>query len=123
MVVAVSRARVVQVPTDQIIDVFAVRHLWMAARGAVPVACIMGLAGVGRSAIFGMRLVDRDRALVDVVAVCMVQVTIMKIILVIAMGHRSVRTVLAVRMGVLRVHGMRTGSSRFGGHLKLLTAA
>jgi hypothetical protein len=60
--------RVVQVVTDEIIDMVAVRHLLMAAIGAVVVPVIVVVAGVIRRAVGRVAFADRYRVALDAVA-------------------------------------------------------
>ena len=79
MVVTVISVRMMQVIADEIIDVVAVRHLLMAAIGAVLVLRSMTLAGVLRGAAIGIAAIYFHRRLVDVIAVLHVHVSLVEI--------------------------------------------
>ena len=101
MIVAVPAVRVVQVIADEVVDVVAVRHGLVAAAGAVHVAGRVARARVARRAARGVRHVDRDRALVDVAAVGRVQVTVVKVVDVIAVADGDVTATVTVLVLVL----------------------
>ena len=105
--------RVVQVSVDQVVDVVAVRHSFVSTAPAVHMPGLMAGAPVlGRTAI-GVAVGYFDHVLMHVVAVGMVQVSIVKVIDVVAMadgGVSAARPVFMVVMGVLRI-----GASGHGG--------
>ena len=77
MIVAVCTMRIVEMPTYQVIDMISMRHLWMAAVGAVVVCVIVPLALVVGGAAVRVRVTDRDGMLVDMTVMDMMQVPIM----------------------------------------------
>lgn len=100
MVVAVAVVRVVQATVDEIVDVIAVWNGLVAAAGAMDVT---GANGVRRAA-HRVGGVDRNRVLVDVITVHVMQMTVMQIIDVALMAHSRVsasRTMLVRMVGVV----------------------
>jgi hypothetical protein len=73
----------VQVPTNQVVDVIAVGDRFMAASGTVFVRHVVGATGVGRGARRGVRPVHGDRAFVDMTIVAVMQVPIVQVVLMI----------------------------------------
>ncbi|MDB5785387.1 MAG: hypothetical protein JWQ50_5302 [Caballeronia mineralivorans] len=101
MVVAVIAVRMVQVAVDEIVDVIPVRHRFMAAPWSVNVARLVTAAA--RRAfvrIFGAHF---ELMLVYMIAVRMMQMTVMQIINVIVVLDRSMSTVRAMLVVVLSV--------------------
>jgi hypothetical protein len=80
VIVAVAIVRVVQVVVDEVVDVIAVRHLCVAARRSMHVPGLVPRAHVAGRAALGMRRIDRDRALVHVIAVRVMQVAIVQVV-------------------------------------------
>ena len=105
MVVAVVTVRMVQMAIDEVIDVVAMRHGFVAAAGAVDVSGFVAAAVVvGRA---GVRVggADGDAVFIDVVAVRVVQVAVVQVINVAFVfdgGVAAVRAVLVRVVGVLR---------------------
>jgi hypothetical protein len=98
VIIAMIAVRMVQVAIDKIIDVVAVRHLWMSAVRAVGVRAVdlrRAFCGIGR--------VDRDHMFIDVIAVHMMQMAVMKIVDMIVMANCGVSATRAVLMGVVGV--------------------
>jgi hypothetical protein len=107
VVVAVIAVRMMQVPVDEIVDVVAVRHRLVPAAGAVLVARLMPLAPVlGRAAV-GVLGRDLDDVLVDVVAVRMVQVSVVQVVDVIAVADGGVPAAWAMLVGMIGVMRLR----------------
>jgi hypothetical protein len=88
--------RMVQVAVDQIIDVVAMRHLWMSAVRTVSV-CAVDL----RRALRGIGRVDGDHMFIDVIFVHMMQMAVVKIVDMISMVDRGVPTTRTVLVGVI----------------------
>ena len=109
MVVAVAVVLVMQVAIDQIIDVVAVWHRWMAAAGSVYVLGVVALAGMPAGAAIGIGTGDRQRVFLDLA--CggrVVQVTIMQIVDMPFMDDALVaalRAVFVIVIGVCVCHG------------------
>jgi len=92
--------RMVQVAVDQIVDVIAVRHGFMAASRPVHVVGSMAGALVVRGAAIGVSLRNFDDVLIDVVAMRMLQVTVLQIIDVVAVVDGRVPALGAVLMSL-----------------------
>lgn len=80
VVVAVRAVRVVEVAVDQVVHVVAVRHGFVAAARPVPVAAVVGAAGVVGRAVGRVRAPDGEDVLVDVVAVGVVQAAVVEVV-------------------------------------------
>lgn len=98
MIVAVAAARVVQVSGDEVVDVIAVRHRFVAAARTVGVSRVVRATCMGRSTRRRIRRVDVDRALVDVTIVAAVQVAVVEVVLMVAVCDRLVAAAGAVLM-------------------------
>ena len=111
--------RVMQVAIDQIIDVVAVRHRFVAAARAVPMALGVALATVLRRAGSRVRGTDGQHVLLDVAATGVVQVAIVQVIDVPFVNNAGVAAVRPVdvigRMGAAVVLGCASRGIR-GGH-------
>ena len=103
MVVAVVAVGVVEVALDEVVGVVAVRDGRVFAALAVDVTCVMATAGVVGRARRGVRGVDGDDVLVDVVAVGMVQVPVVQVVDVTFVGDRDVPAAGSVVVGMARV--------------------
>lgn len=101
MVVAVVLVRVVQVVPDQKVDVVAVRDVRVAAALTVHVSVVVGVAAVLRRAGGGVLRVDLEHVLVHMVAVGMVEMTVMQVVHVAIVLHCDVAAVRAVLVRVL----------------------
>ncbi|WP_181155189.1 hypothetical protein [Burkholderia multivorans] len=104
VVVAVITMRMMKTAVDEIVDVVAVRYSLMPAIGAVYMAGLMA-AAVGRTLIriFGA---DFDLMFVYVVAVRMMQVTIVEIVHVVTMldcGVTATRAMLMFMVSMMRL--------------------
>ncbi len=104
VVVAVTVVDVVKVTVDQVVDVVAVRHGRVAAVRAVHVIGRMPAARVVWRAPGRVRGTDRDRALVDVIAVDSVEMAIVKVVHVAVVLDTSVAAVRAVDVVVVGVN-------------------
>ena len=105
MVVAVVAVRVVQVAIDEVIDVVAMRHRFVAAAGAMHVAGFVAVAVVVRGADVRVGGADGDAVFIDVVAVRVVQVAVVQVINVAFVfdgGVTAIRAVLVFVVGVVR---------------------
>ena len=80
MVVAVVAVRMVQVAVDEIVDMIAVRNLRVATIRAVDVPRLMAAALVMGRAFIGVRRSHRQHALINMVAMVMMQVTVVQVI-------------------------------------------
>jgi hypothetical protein len=84
VLVAVLAVRMMQVVAHQVVDVVAMRHSLMAAAIAMGVFGLVALTVVLGRAVVRVRGVHRDDVLVDVVAVGMVEVSLVQVIDVVA---------------------------------------
>jgi hypothetical protein len=116
VVIAVIAVRMVQVAIDEIIDVVPMRHGFVTARRAVNVARLMAATVVIRSALVGIFRIDRERMLVDVIAVHVMQMAVVQIVDMIVVLDRRMPTVRAVLMVVVGVMRFAAG----GAHAVLL---
>jgi len=98
MIVAVVVVRVVQVPADEIVGVVAVRNRLVAAIRAVSVSLIVPGTTVRWGALRWIRSIHFDAALVDVIAVNLMQVPVMQVVAVVAMVNALVSTAGLVNM-------------------------
>lgn len=96
MIVAVAPVHVMEMPGDEVVDVIAVRYRRVAAVRAVHVITVVTLAGMVGCTCRRIRGVDRDRALVHVVAMRLVEVPVVKIVDVVEVLHSGVTTAGAV---------------------------
>lgn len=113
VVVAVVAAGVVELARDQVIDVVAVGDGFVTTAGPVLVARVVTGAVAARRAPSGIRGVDGDAALVDVVAMRTMQVPFVEIADVTVMLHRGVATVGPVNVLVVVVLIAGHGLTRF----------
>jgi hypothetical protein len=120
MVVAMITMRMMQVAVDDIVDMIAVRYRFVSASRPVHMDCIMGAAAVVRRTLIRILRADLEPVLVYMIAMRMMQVTIMQVIDMIAMpdgGVPAVRAVLMVVVGMMRfVAGAHTEAPRFIWH-------
>lgn len=86
MIVAVIAVHVVQVPADEIVGVVAVGNRFVPAIGAVSVPLVVPATAVRGRALGWIRGIDGEAALVDVVAMNMVQMSIVQVVAVVAMA-------------------------------------
>ena len=89
MVVAVIAVRMVQVAADQVVDVLAVWHRFVAAIRPVLVGAVVLGALMALSAIGGVDVRDRDRVALDPTLAVVVQLAVMEMIDVIAVADRG----------------------------------
>ncbi|MBX3304018.1 MAG: hypothetical protein KF693_17540 [Nitrospira sp.] len=96
----------VQMTAYQIIDMVAVRHGFVAAAGSVAVTGIVAAAGVGRRAGSGVLTGDVESMLIDMVAMRVMQVSVVEIIRVAFMKNRPMAAAGGVPMGMLVMNRM-----------------
>jgi hypothetical protein len=117
VVIAMVPVGMMEVAIDQVIDVIAVRYGFVPASRAVDVARVMGAAIVVRRTLIRVFCADLERVFVDVIAMRMVQMSIMQVIDVVAMpdgGMSAVCTMLVIVMGMVRfVAGAHAYAPRF----------
>lgn len=90
--------RMVEVATDKVVHVVAVWHGLMPAAGAVLVPGVMTRASVSGRALRGVGRADLDHMLVDMIAVRLMQVTVVQVVHVIAVLDRDMTAASAVYM-------------------------
>ncbi|WP_020146750.1 hypothetical protein [Thioalkalivibrio sp. ALJ15] len=103
MVVAVVTMGVMQVAVYQVVHVVPVRNGLVAAAGTVHVIRVVTLALMVRGAVIGVRFAHLDDMLVNMVAMRMVEMTIMQVIHVSVVLHRGVSAAGSVFMIVIRM--------------------
>jgi hypothetical protein len=102
--------RVVQAAADEVIDVVAVRHGFVAAAGPVD----MLVANDSQGARDGIGVGDLDDVLIDVIAVHGVEVAVVEVVDVAAVLDGQVAAAVAMDMRVgfvnlVALHGTETG--------------
>jgi len=105
MVVAVVTVRMVQMAIDEVIDVVAMRHRFVAAAVAVHVAGFVAVAVMVGGADVRVGGADGDGVFIDVVAVRVVQVAVVQVInvaFVLDGGVAAACAVLVFVIGVVR---------------------
>lgn len=90
VVVAVIAVGMMQLALDQIIDMIAVRDRFMTTAGSMNMLCLMARMAERRRAAIWVLGVHLDRVLFDDVALLMVQMTVVKVVNVIAVLDRGV---------------------------------
>ncbi len=113
VVIAVIAMWMVQMAVDEVVDMIAVRHRFVAAARSMDVTRFMSRASVVGRAAVRIRLADLNDMFVYMVAVGMMQVAVMQIVDMIAMADRRMATTGAVLMVV--VFMMREGTVRHFG--------
>lgn len=96
MVIAVTIVGMMQMTGDDVVDVIAMRHGFMAAVLAVHVARFVSSAAVIRRTVCGVIAVDVEAMLVVVTIVGVMQVTVVQIIDVVVVLDSRVAAVAAV---------------------------
>jgi hypothetical protein len=106
VVVAVPAVRVVQVPVHEVVEVVPMGNRVVPAAGSVRMALGVAAARVRGSARAGVRLVDADRTLIDVVVVHAVQVTVVEVVGVASVSDRGMTAPGTVGVRVVGVNGV-----------------
>jgi hypothetical protein len=96
MVIAMAGMGMVQAAIDEVIDMIAMRHRFMATAGAVHMAAI-----VRAGAAIGVADADADDMFIDMVTMHMVQMAVVQIIDMAIMLHGGVAATGAVLVGVI----------------------
>src|SRR5258708_18478870 len=104
MIIAVIAMRMMEVAADEIVGVVAVRNGLMPAARAVGVALFVSRTAVRRGALRWMGRIDRDAALVDVIAMDAMHVTIVQIVAVVAVLNALVSAAGLMNVLVRGVH-------------------
>jgi hypothetical protein len=95
MIIAMITVRMVQPAVYEVIDMIAMRHLFM------PAARTMSMRAMDlRGAVHGICGIDRDDVFVHMILVHMVKVTIVKIVHMAVMANRGVPAIWAMAMRV-----------------------
>jgi hypothetical protein len=100
VIVAVGAMRMVQMAIHKVIDVIAMRHGFVAAVSTVSMRLLMGRTAVVRSAFLGIRRSHLDLMVVHMIAVSVMQVTIVKIVGVAIVFHGSVPAIWSMHVAV-----------------------
>lgn len=103
MIVTVVAVGMMEMAVNQIVDVVTVGHRFVSAAGTVAMAGLMPGAGVIRRAAIGVAIADLQHVLVNVIAVRMVKVSVVKVINVIAVANGGMSAVGAVHVIVIVV--------------------
>jgi len=106
--------RMMQVVAHEVIDMIAVRNRVMPAARSVLVPWLMAGAVMVRRAPFGIGVAHLEAMLVDMVAMGMMQMAVMRVIQMVAMADRGVPASRPMRMRVpdmRRFAAARHGSS------------
>lgn len=101
VIVAVAIVGVMKVAIDQVVDVIPMRHGLVTTAGSVDVRRIVAGTHVTAGASIRVGLVDRDHVLVDVVAVKVVEVPVMKVVRVSVVSQGRMPTLGSVDVGVV----------------------
>jgi hypothetical protein len=100
VVVAVVAVRVVQVAVDQVVDVVAVRHRFVAAAGSMHMTGLVATAPVARCAGGRVGGADLDHMFIDMAFVQVVQVAVVQVVDMVTVAYRDMATARAVHVVV-----------------------
>jgi hypothetical protein len=104
-----------QPPVDEVVDMVAMRHRFMAAPGTMDVTALMALMAVFRSAAVWIVLRHLDDVGLAVAAERSVKLTVMEIVYVVSMPDSDVAASWAVFVRMLRSsHGTPIFERSFG---------
>ena len=90
----------VQMAIDEVINMVAMRHGFVAAVGAVSMRRLMGGAGVSRRAFLGIRRGYLNLMVIHVVALSVMQVAMVKVIGVAVVFHSGVSAVWTMHVAL-----------------------
>lgn len=111
--VAVATVRMVEMPLHQVVDMVAVRDGFVTAAGTMQVPCVVTTARVRGRTVRGIRTTHRERVLVHVPVVRVVEMTVVEVVDVAVVLDGGVSARRAVDVIVLRVnlvaHGLSPG--------------
>ncbi len=96
MIIAMITVRMVQPAVYEVIDMVAMRHLFMSAAWTVSMRTVDL-----RGAVHGICGIDRDDMFVHMILVHMVKMTIVKIVHMAVMANRGVSAIRAMAMSVV----------------------
>ncbi len=97
-----------QMTVDDVVDVIAVRHAFVAAALAVLVIGSMGAARVALGAAGRVRIGNVEPVLVDVIAVHVVQMPVVQVVAMTAVAHAPMTAAHPMRVRVIRVRRATT---------------
>ncbi len=103
MIVAMVAVRMMQMPVDQIVDVVPVRHRLVPAPRTMNVPRLVSAALMFRRTRVRILRRNLDRVLIDMPVMHVMQMTVVKIVDMIAMLERRVPESGTVLMGVIGV--------------------
>jgi hypothetical protein len=95
MIIAMITVRMVQPAVYEVIDVIAMRHLFMSAAWTVSMRAVEL-----RGAVHGICGIDRDDMFVHMILVHMVKMTIVKVVHMAVVANRGVSAIRAMAMRV-----------------------
>lgn len=112
VVIAMVAVLVMKAPCNQIVDMVTMRHGFMAAVRAVDMAMIVANTVLDRTAAIGVVTIHFDDMFINVIAMGMMEVSIMQVVDMVAMldGHMAaagaVFMVVVIMMGKIAIaHG------------------
>ncbi|WP_166656260.1 hypothetical protein [Paraburkholderia sp. BL10I2N1] len=108
MIVTMISVRMMQVTVDEIVNVVAMWHRFVAAPGAMDVT--RRVAAAARRTLIGIVRAHFEPMLIYMIAVRVMQVTVMQVIDVIVMSDRRVAAIRTVLMVVMRMVWFVTGA-------------
>ena len=111
VIVAVLSVRVMQVAADEIVGMVAVRHRLMAAAGAVLMSGLVRFARVSRSAVRRVDPRNRQRVLIHVISVPVVQMAVVQVVHVPVVPDRGVPAAGAIYVRVPLMDRMKMAVS------------
>ena len=103
MIIAVLIVRVMEMPIDQIVDMIAVRHRFVAATGAMCMGLRMASAKVFGRAIFRIVACNSNYMFISVIPVLVMQMPVMQIIDMIIMHDTRMAALRPVWMSMIFV--------------------
>src|SRR5216684_8663589 len=101
--------RMMQVVSDAVVEVIAVRHRLVTAIGAMHMTGLMTAAAVVCRALVGIVVRHLDHVFVDMILVRVVQMPVMQVVDVAAMAHGGVAATRPMAMGMVGVAGVGAG--------------
>jgi hypothetical protein len=96
----------VQVIANEIVDVVAVRYLLMTAVPAVGVSGVVAITGMLGRALLGMRRIDLHDVLVHVIAVRVMEMTVVQVVHMARVLDGGVTATRSVLVGVIRMNSV-----------------
>lgn len=102
MIIAMCAVRMVEVAVHQIVHMVAVRHNFVATTWPMYVRRFMTITGVARGACTRVRRRNRNHMLIHVIAMRVMQVTIMKVVHMVVVANGQMSAACAVLVVVMR---------------------